>query len=434
MHIHFIGIGGIGVSALARHFLLNGDKVTGSDLTDSEIIQSLIKEGAKVSIGHSKDNIGKNIDKVIFSPAIPKDNPERKKADRLGLTCQSYPQALGELTKDYFTIAVSGTHGKSTTTSMAGLMMDKAGLDPTVIVGTKLTEFNNSNYKKGDSKYLLIEADEWQGSLLNYSPDIVVLTNLELEHLDYYKDLDSLVATFQDYLKNIKKDGKVILNGEDENLKKLKTDKKTYKFSKKEKIADKVKSVLKVPGDHNLENGLAVFKLGDLLGVDKETILAGLSLFKGTWRRFEQKKITVGGSSYELILDYAHHPTELRAVLEACREKFPQKEIWAIFQPHQYQRSLHLKDDFKKVFSESPVDKLFITDIYSVPGREKEEIKKKINSKKLTEKTKACHLSGDLDDLAQFLRDNLQGDELMVIIGAGDIYKLEASLKGYKNQ
>lgn len=434
MHIHFIGIGGIGVSALARHFLLNGDKVTGSDLTDSEIIQSLIKEGAKVSIGHSKDNMDKNIDKVIFSPAIPKDNPERKEADRLGLICQSYPQALGELTKDYFTIAISGTHGKSTTTSMAGLMMDKAGLDPTVIVGTKLTEFNNSNYKKGDSKYLLIEADEWQGSLLNYSPDIAILTNLELEHLDYYKDLDSLVATFQDYLKNIKENGKVILNGEDQNLKKLKTDTETYKFSKKEKIADKVKRVLKVPGDHNLENGLAVFKLGKVLGLNEETILTGLSLFKGTWRRFEQKEIRIKGISHQLILDYAHHPTELRAVLEACREKFPKKEIWALFQPHQYQRSLHLKDDFKEIFNHHPVDKLFITDIYSVPGREKEKIKKKINSKKLTKKTKASYLPGDLDDLSQFLSDNLQGDELIVIIGAGDIYKLEASLKGYKNQ
>ena len=434
MHIHFIGIGGIGVSALARHFLFEGYKVTGSDLSDSELIQDLIDKGAEISINHSKKNINKNIDRVVFSPAVPKDNPERKEAERLGIDLFSYPEALGELTKNYFTIAVSGTHGKSTTTSMAGLMMEEAGLDPTVVVGTKLTEFDNSNYKKGDSKYLLIEADEWQGSLLNYNPDIAILTNLELEHLDYYKNLSELVDTFQNYLEKIKEGGKVILNGEDQNLKKLKTDKETHKFSKKEKIADKVKSVLKVPGDHNLENALAVFRLGEVLGVDRDIILKGLSKFKGTWRRFEQKEATVRGNKQTLISDYAHHPTELQAVLEACREKFPQKEIWALFQPHQYQRSLHLKDDFREVFNRHPVDKLFITDIYSVPGREKEEIKEKINSKKLAADTNADYLAGNLESLTQFLRDNLQGDELIVIIGAGDIYKLEAGLKGYKNQ
>ena len=428
MHIHFVGIGGIGVSALARHFLFNGYKVTGSDLSNSELIQDLIDEGAEISINHSRKNINKNIDRVVFSPAVPEDNPERKEAERLGIDLFSYPESLGELTKDYFTIAVSGTHGKSTTTSMAGLIMEEAGLDPTVIVGTKLTEFDNSNYKKGDSKYLLIEADEWQGSLLNYNPDIAILTNLELEHLDYYKSLSDLVDTFQNYLKKIKEGGRVILNGEDQNLKKLKTDRETHKFSKKENIADKVKSVLKVPGDHNLENALAVFKLGEVLELKEGTVLSGLSRFKGTWRRFEQKKVTVKGNEQTLISDYAHHPTELQAVLDACREKYPDKKIKAVFQPHQYQRSLHLKDSFRDVFKRADAT-LFVTDIYSVPGREKADIKSRINSKELTEKTKAVYLRGSLKDIADNLREDLEYGDILVIIGAGDVYKLEEFIK-----
>ncbi len=433
MTIHFVGIGGIGVSALARHFLLEKNKVTGSDLSKSKITEDLEELGADITYRHSSKNIKKETDLVIFSPAIPEDNPEIKKAKSMEIETRSYPKALGELTKDYFTIAVSGTHGKSTTTSMAALVLEAGSLDPTVIVGTKLKEFNDSNYRKGNSEILLIEADEWQGSLLNYHPDIIILTNLELEHVDYYENLEKLLETFQNYVDRLDENGVAIINNEDENLMRLKVKQKVNYFSKEDSIAEKVKEKIKVPGVHNLENALAAYRLGKTLEIESDLILDGLSKYEGSWRRFEQKKIQINQKKYDLVLDYAHHPTELKAVLQAAREKFEERRIWAIFQPHQYQRSMHLKKEFVEVFKSSPVDKLSIVDIYSVPGREKESIKDKISSKALVdevESSKIEYLPGNLKEISGKIRDNLQGNELIVIIGAGDIYKVEDFLKG----
>ncbi len=433
MHVHLVGIGGIGISALARHFLMSGHKVTGSDLSTGEIVEDLRSLGITVYNNHNKNNLSESVEMVVFSPAVPAHNPEIKKAKRLNIETKSYPEALGELTQKYFTIAVSGTHGKSTTTSMAALMLEKAGLDPTVIVGTKLKEFDNSNYRKGESDYLLIEADEWQGSLLNYSPDIIVLTNLEIEHLDYYKNIDHLISTFQQYIENLKNNGKIILNKDDENLKKLETDKGAYYFSIKEDVATDIKERLKVPGDYNVENALAVYRLGRALKIDSETILSGLSEYTGSWRRFEEKDVKINGNNHHIILDYAHHPTELKAVLKAVREKFPKDKICAIFKPHQYQRSMHFQDSFIKVFENAPIDELFITDIYSVPGREKESIKEKINSEKLvkmTDSKKVKYIPGNFDQVAKKIKENLHGGEIIVIIGAGEANKLEVSLKG----
>jgi len=201
MKIHFIGIGGIGVSALAQYYLAKGHKVSGSDLVSSEITGSLKKSGAKIFIArHLAKNLPDDTDLVIYSPAVSSDNPEIEKAKKSGIKIQSYPEALGELTKKYFTITVSGTHGKSTTCAMIALVLMKAGLDPTVIVGTKLKEFNGSNFRIGKSKYLIIEADEWQASFLNYWPKIIVLTNIEREHLDYYKDLKHILKTYKEYI------------------------------------------------------------------------------------------------------------------------------------------------------------------------------------------------------------------------------------------
>ena len=432
MNIHFVGIGGIGVSALARHFVLEGNNVTGSDLSESEIIEDLEKLGVEVYDKHNESNLPTDVDRVIYSSAVPENNPELKKAKALGVKTESYPEALGQLTEKYFTITVSGTHGKSTTTSMAALMLEEAGLDPTVIVGTKLKEFNNSNYRKGDSKYLLIEADEWQGSLLNYDPNVAILLNLELEHLDYYKNLDQLVKTFQDYVDKIGERDSLILNNEDDNLRKLFTKGKISYFSKEDPEADKVKEVIKVPGIHNLENALAVYRLGKVLDLDPKSILTGLSRYKGSWRRFEEKEIEIKGRKYNAVLDYAHHPTELKATLQAALEKYPKKRIVAIFQPHQYQRSMHLKDDFVKVFEDTSINKLLVTDIYSVPGREEAWIKEEISSEKMvseTENYRVEYLPGDLDSISDSLIGRLQGDELIVIIGAGDIYKLESQLE-----
>ncbi len=430
MKIHFIGIGGIGISALARHFIGQGKEVTGSDLIENETTEDLRKLGAEIYKGHRK-KLPQGVQTIIYSPAVTEDNPEMVEAKRLNLEILSYPEALGKLTEKYFTIAVSGTHGKSTTTAMTALCIED--LDPTVIVGTKMKEFENTNYKKGQSNYLLIEADEWQGSLLNYTPDVVVLTNLEEEHLDCYRDLNHLIATFGKYLSNLKEGGKIIYNEEDSNLGKLKIS-SGISFSKDDSIASDVKKVLRVPGDHNLENGLAAIKVAETLGIDTGSALEKLSQFKGSWRRFEEKDIKINGKDHKIILDYAHHPTELKAVLNAVSEKFP-TSAFAVFQPHQYQRTLHLEDRFVDVFNESPID-LFVTDIYSVPGREKEWIKRKIDSQKLVSRSKnkkTKYIPGDLETVAEEIKSNLQGDEIIVIIGAGDVYRLEEALKGPKN-
>ncbi len=433
MNIHFIGIGGIGISALARHFLLEKNKVTGSDLSINESVKDLRRLGATIYKGHNQDNLSDKTDYLIYSPAIPDDNPELKKARDLKIKALSYPQALGELTKKYKTIAVSGTHGKSTTTCMISLILIEAGLDPTVIVGTKLKEFNDSNYRKGNSQYLLIEADEWQGSLLNYNPDIAVLTNLESEHLDFYKNLEDLINTFQKYVNNnVKSDGTIIFNEEDKNLSNLKLPKNKISFSKKDEEANKVKSHLQVPGDHNLENALASYRVGELLYVDEKKILKALSGYQGSWRRFEEKEINIKGNEQKVVIDYAHHPTELKATLQALKEKYPQKKVVVLFQPHQYQRSYYLKDKFINVFNNSPVEKLYLLDIYSVSGRENEEIKKKIDSEKLISEVKnnnVSYLPGNLKKVGEELNNRLQGDEIVAIIGAGDVYLLEKILK-----
>ncbi len=433
MHIHFVGIGGIGISALAKHFLVSGEKVTGSDLAENEIIDELKERGAEITKEHFKENISKEVDLVVYSPAVPKNNIELKRARKLDLSIKSYPRALGDLTDNFFTIAVSGTHGKSTTTAMAALVLIEGGLDPTVIVGTKLKEFGNSNYRRGESNYLLIEADEWSGSLLNYRPDIIILTNLELEHVDYYKDFNQLIKTFNRYLNNLKGSGPVIINGECPNLNKLELDENVVKFSKSERHAENLKNNISVPGKHNLENALAAYKLGKVLNIQEKQIIEALSSYKGAWRRFEEKEVTVSGRSHKLVLDYAHHPTELEVTLETARGKFSDQKITAIFQPHQHQRSLHLSDQFIEVFKKSTVDRLWVTDIYSVPGREREEIKKKISSKKLVKAADTpgvSYIEGDIKEIGEKIINNLQKGEVIVIIGAGDIYKLENSLKG----
>ena len=223
MKIHFIGIGGIGVSALAGYYLSRGHKVSGSDLSASPTTEALKKQGAAIFIGpHKAKNVKKGADLIVHTAAATKDNPELKQAKKLKIKTQLYAEALGDLTKKMFTIAVSGMHGKSTTTAMLALVLEKAGLDPTVIVGTKLREWGNMNYRVGRSKYLVIEADEYNASFLNYWPKIIVLTNIEEEHLDFYKGgLKQIMETFKKYVNHLGEDGVLVANSQDKNVMKI---------------------------------------------------------------------------------------------------------------------------------------------------------------------------------------------------------------------
>ena len=437
MQIHFIGIGGIGVSALAEYYLEKENKISGSDLVSSEITQVLKKKGAKIFIGqHKTENITKDIDLMIHSPAVRFDNPELKQAKKLKIKTQSYPRALGELTKKYFTIAVSGTHGKSTTTAMLGLLLTRVGFDPTVIVGTKVREFNGSNCRVGKSKYLVIEACEHEESFLNYWPKIIIVTNIEKEHLDYYKNFNNVLKGFKKFVSHLPDDGVLVINKSHKNtpvfLKKIENLKlKIKNYSLKQKEAGEIKKIMKVPGEHNISNALAVLTVARILKIPDKISLDSLSKYKGTWRRFEVNQTKWNGKNITIVNDYAHHPTEIKATLAASREKFPEKKIWAIFQPHQYQRTFYLFKDFVDVLVKAPTDKIIIIDIYDVAGRENTALKKKISSLKLVEKLKTkagtkkefLYLA-TIKETIDYLKKNLKGDEVVVIMGAGDIYRL----------
>ena len=431
MKIHFIGIGGIGVSALAQYYLSNGHKISGSDLVSSETTELLKNKGIKINIGkHKIKNLSKNTDLVIYSPAVQENNPELKMAQRNKTKCQSYPEALGDLTKKYFTIAISGTHGKSTTTAMTALILIKAGLDPTVILGTKLKEFGNSNFRKGKSKYLIIEADEWKASFLNYFPKIIALTNIEKEHLDYYKNINHILRTYQEYISHLPEKGILVINGKDKNISQLKKLKLKIKdYSSNPKQIKKLKRILKVPGEHNVLNALTALTIAQALKISDQTSFKALSEYKGAWRRFEEKSLKIKNLKFKIISDYAHHPTEIKATLKAVREKFPKEKIWCVFQPHQYQRTFYLFKDFVKTFKQATdkldINKIIITDIYDVAGREKGNIKNKINSEKLVKeinKSSAIYLPKQ--KIINYLKKNLKGKEIIIIMGAGDIYKI----------
>jgi len=453
MKIHFIGIGGIGVSALAQYYLSKGHIVSGSDLASSEIIEFLKEKGIKVIIGpHSENNLSKDADLVIYSPAVKQDNPEYKKAKELNIRLQSYPQALGTLTKEYFTIAISGTHGKSTTTSMLALVLTKAGFDPTVIVGTKIKEFGNTNFRVGKSKILVIEADEHFASFLNYWPKIIVLTNIEKEHLDYYKNLNNITRTYKEYLSHLGEEGILIANKEDKNVFRIakKGKHEVVFYSIKQKEAKKIKRILKVPGKHNVYNSLAVLTVARILGAPDKMSFKALSEYKGSWRRFDIKIGHADKKVITVISDYGHHPTEILATLKATREKYPKKKIWCVFQPHQHQRTYYLFNDFVKVFSSVPIDNIVITDIFDVAGREIKKINAEVSSEKLVQKIHP-HTKRDIGDekvdgknesrygvgvnkkniiylpmgdIEKYIKDNIKSKEVLIIMGAGDIYKL----------
>jgi len=440
MKIHFIGIGGIGVSALAKHYLGKGWQVSGSDLHSSDMTETLERSGVKIAIGeHRAENIPADIDKTVYSPAVQENNPELEKARTFqvpGSKFQvlSYPQALGELTKDHFTIAVCGTHGKSTTTSMIGLVLAGSEFDPTIVVGTKLKELDGSNYRAGKSRYLVIEACEHKASFLNYWPKITVLTSLEADHLDHYKNLKNYAKAFKDFISHLPEDGYLVANKDDKNVQKLLNSKKNWGFkivnySLKQAEAKKLKKILKIPGEHNVSNALAALTAARLLDIPDKNSFQILSRYQGSWRRFEQQEIEMKNKKFVLIDDYGHHPTEIKATLKAAREKFPKKEIWCFFQPHQYQRTNLLFKDFAKTLKEAAAkkwaDRIFITDIYDVPGREDEASKKKVSAEKLVSAVKNKKVSYlAKTEILSFLEENLKGKEVVLAMGAGDIYQV----------
>ena len=461
MSIHFIGIGGIGVSALARYYLENGNTVSGSDLRKSEITESLEKKGAKIFIGHKAGNLDSDTSLIIHTSATPQNNPEFVRAKKLKIKTQVYGEALGDLTKKYFTIAISGTHGKSTTTAMTSLVLKMAGLDPTVIVGTKLKEFNNTNCRIGKGKYLIIEADEYKAAFLNYWPKIIALTNIEEDHLDYYKNIDHILKVFKKYINRLPDNGLLVANKDDKNIKNLlnlkcetrnskqirnskseffKPKIQYYSLSQKSDI-ERLKKLLKVPGDHNIQNALAVLSIARILKIQDKIIFNALAQYKGCWRRFEvfNAKIkspkNLQATSYKLISDYGHHPTEIKATLKGAREKFKNKKIILVFQPHQIKRTEALFADFVKSFDD--VDYLILNKIYEVAGREEgksvssKDLARAVNERwqKKGYKHKEVVFIENQSNIQKKLSSIIKKNDIVIVMGAGDIYNLTCRLQ-----
>ena len=396
-NVHFIGIGGIGMSALARWYLTHQYSVSGSDREKSVITQELQKDGIRVFISHKANHIPHGTRLVIHTSAIPASNAELKRAHALRIPTKLYAEALGDLTKKYTTLTISGSHGKSTTTALLSLVLTLAGFDPTVIIGTKLKEFKNSNFRNGKSKYLILEADEHNAAFLNYSPSYAILTNIDREHLDFYKNISNAKNTFLKFIGNIRRGGVLVVNRDDKNLASLKN--KIQSIASKNnlrvfwfglrahpRLYQRISASLQIPGEHNASNALAAYTLAKQLGVKEQIILKALKQYKGAWRRMEyrgdlalhikhqasRKDGRLKAISYKLKAsvydDYAHHPTEIRTTLAGIAQKWPKSRVICVFEPHQAKRLALLFKEFVEAFWGA--DALILLPIYKVSGRD----------------------------------------------------------------
>lgn len=444
--VYFIGIGGSGISGLAKIFKLEGKEVSGSDLNPSEFTEDLQTESVKIIIGQKAENVPNDADLYVYSDAVPLENPERKQIRDLQRTDKemSYFEALAEVMKGYeHAIAISGTHGKTTTTAMLALVFMKAGLDPSFIVGTKIKQIN-SNARLGKSKkYFIAEACEHREHMMKLSPNIILLTNIEEDHLDYYRDLEHIQMTFQNYINKLPAHGILVKNNDDSESRELGFDGKiiTYGIKNKAQImahnirkekklqkftVGKTTFTLQIPGDFNIYNALSVIALARELEIKDEMIQEALKSFAGTRRRFEEVGTFKGAI---IISDYAHHPTAVDSTIKAAKEFYPDRRIVILFQPHQHNRTKKLFDGFTKCFRHA--DLIIIQEIFDVAGRENKD-DQNISSKDLVKVVermgKYVFYSNSLEKAEQLLHEHVEKNDVVIIAGAGDIYKVAEAI------
>lgn len=410
MKVHFIGIGGIGVSALAKYFLRNGWEVSGSDAVSSDTTDELQKNGVKIFIGHRANQVtGAKL--IVYSSAVPVSNPEILRAKKSRIQTISYAEAIGSLTKNFYTIAVAGSHGKSTTTALLSLILIRAGFDPVVIIGTKLKEFPDKNFRNG-KKYLVLEADEWNKSFHSYFPKVIVLTNIDKEHLDTYKTYRGVVNGFARFIGNLSPDGFLVANFQDKAIRAIaKKSPAQVVWYNRGKFA---KHPLRVAGAHNQLNAEAAWQTAKKLGIKKSVADYVFKRFRGSWRRLEKLKENI-------FTDYAHHPTEIKATLSALREKYPKKKIVCVFQPHQQDRLSRLFNDFAAAFDDA--DKIIFLPVYAVRGREKNGGKSSVDlMKAVSAKSKTpVFYAEDFKEALSFLADEIKQKQAIVFMSAGDL-------------
>lgn len=442
--IHCIGIGGIGLSAIAEILINRGYIVTGSDMKESELTDRLTKDGACIFFGHDEKNL-EGVELVVYSSAVSSDNPELLKAAELGIPAISRAEMLGLLMKEYKnSIAVAGTHGKTTTTSMISLVLDDSKVDPTILVGGNLDQIGG-NVKVGNGEYFITEACEYVDSFLNLNPFIEVILNIDSDHLDYFKDIEHIVSSFRKFVRLVPSSGTVIaydgnpfvhsiIDGLNNVITFGLNESCTYYATEisfghdgmpefcvnyKDEFLYRIK--LAVPGEHNILNSLAAFACCHNLGIPAEQIAKTLERYTGTQRRFDLIGITK--DNVKIIDDYAHHPTEIKATLSAAKN-IPHNDLWCLFQPHTYTRTIALFDDFSEAFELA--DKIIIAEIYA--AREKNI--HKISSKQLVSEIKRkypgkeVYYFANFEEIANFVVNNYQNEDLVITMGAGDIYKV----------
>lgn len=414
---HFVGIGGIGVSAVARLLLARGVLVTGSDRVRSLITERLEAEGAKIFTGHVAEHVPERCDLVVYSPAVPADNPELVVARARGVQTLSYPEALGMISRGMRTIAVSGTHGKTTTTAMVAEVLVGAKKSPTVIVGSLLK--SGTNFISGTSDLFVIEACEYQRSFLNLSPEILVITNIDNDHLDYYGSIEGVQKAFAELVEKVPAYGALVCDPSDARVVPVLVNAaaKIVDYTKENLLTE-----LSVSGEHNIKNAKAALAVARILGVDEKEACAFLAQFQGTWRRQEFKgKTTNGASVYD---DYAHHPTEIRATLQGFRAKFPERRLRVVFQPHLYSRTKLLLDEFAQSFGDA--DEVLVAPIYAARETPDPSISAAVLATRIQEQgtpARACSF-GEAKEYVS----SAGADDIILTMGAGDVYKIGEEL------
>ena len=442
--VHFIGIGGIGMSAIADILIAQGLKVSGSDMNQGAMVEKLANDGAEIYIGHDGDNI-KDVDLVVYTAAIGNDNPELVKARELNIKTITRAQMLGILMEQCKnSIAVAGTHGKTTTTSMLSLILKDADLDPTLLVGGNLAELNG-NVRVGSHDYFVTEACEYMDSFLSLRPKIEVILNIDSDHLDYFRDIDHIVESFEKFTNLVPEDGMILAYSANPFVRKAVKGLKNVKtfgldegcdyaalnidfdqnglpsyelYNHGKKLCD---ISLNIPGEYNILNSLAAVGCAHMLGVDLEVAKKTLENYNGTERRFDVMGVTKKGA--KVIDDYAHHPTEIKATLKAAHNT-AHKNLWCFFQPHTYTRTIALFDQFAEAFEDA--DKIVLVEIYA--AREKNI--HKISSESLVPAIKknfpdkeVCFIK-EFEDIVDYVRENSQEGDLIITMGAGDVYKI----------
>ena len=438
--IHFVGIGGIGMSGIAELLLNLGYAVSGSDLHDSDTTRNLQALGGVVHTGHDGDWV-EGADVVVTSSAIRRENPEVMAAYEAGIPVIQRAEMLAELMRlKKYGIAIAGSHGKTSTTSMVSWMMTEAGLDPTIVVGGKVDSLGG-NAKLGQGDYLVAEADESDGSFLKLSPVLDVVTNIDLEHMDHYDDIDHIKATFLEFIERIPFYGAVILCLDDANiadiLPEIRKRKITYGLTSQADLSaeqietggGRVRFTVRhmgdilgeidfsLPGKHNVYNALATISVGLELEIPFATIAAALASFQGVQRRLQLKG---EGRGITVFDDYGHHPTEIRATLSAIKEGWPDKRLVVLFQPHRYSRTLALLNEFKTCFHQA--DYLVMTEIYAASETPNREISGEILLDEVKKHgQRQTRFVSRVEDLAETILPDLREGDLVLTLGAGNI-------------